>query len=162
MNWPNIREASTKRGLVWIVGGVWIVVQAVRGKAINSDELFNKLDFWLGIVMTIAGGFGLLPDRPTPTHADPSRSAVVRADDFNSRSDAGVSHADLPKIELVGRSTPDVAAETSGVSGRTGASSVSGASIDWLRDPVPSDRRPGSADPNTYPNLNPVGFGDRD
>lgn len=60
----NFREASTKRGIVWIIGGAWIVVQAFRGQVVDQDTLFNKLDFWLGVVMTVAGGFGLLPDDP--------------------------------------------------------------------------------------------------
>ena len=64
MNWPNLREASTKRGIVWIAGGAWIVIQALRGNAVNPDALFNQIDFWLGVVMTVAGAFGLLPDEP--------------------------------------------------------------------------------------------------
>ena len=60
---------------------------------------------------------------------------------------------ELPPITLQGRSE----------SGNAGADAQPVQSADELR--VPSDRRPGptgSADPNTYLNLNPVGFGDRD
>jgi hypothetical protein len=64
MKLPNLRESSTKRGIVWIIGGGWILIQAWRGQSVNPDALFSKLDFWLGIVMTIAGAFGLLPDEP--------------------------------------------------------------------------------------------------
>lgn len=60
----NLREASTKRGLVWIAGGGWILWKAFQGQSIDPDALFDKLDFWLGVIMTVAGGFGLLPDEP--------------------------------------------------------------------------------------------------
>ena len=64
MKRPNFREASTKRGIVWIVGGVWVLIQAARGYAVNPDAVFNQVDFWLGVIMTLAGAFGLLPDEP--------------------------------------------------------------------------------------------------
>lgn len=60
----NLREASTKRGIVWIGGGCYILWKAFQGQTVDSDALFDKLDFWLGVIMTIAGGFGLLPDEP--------------------------------------------------------------------------------------------------
>lgn len=64
MKMLNLHEASTKRGIVWIAGGAWILLQAIRGNAVNPDALFNKIDFWLGVIMTVAGAFGLLPDEP--------------------------------------------------------------------------------------------------
>lgn len=70
MKLPNFREASTKRGIVWIVGGGWIVYQAFRGNNVDSEALFNQLDFWLGVIMTVAGGFGLLPDETKPVNEE--------------------------------------------------------------------------------------------
>lgn len=128
MNIPNFREASTKRGIVWIVGGIWIVIQAARGHSVNPDALFNQIDFWLGVVMTIAGGFGLLPDEPKSIKSE------------------------LPPIDLQGR--PEY--------GNAGADPQPVRPADELRQSVPPTRGHGTADPNTYPNLNPVGFGDRD
>ena len=62
MKWPNLKEASTKRAIVWIIGGCFILFQAFRGKPIDADAVFSKLDIWLGIIMSVAGALGLLPD----------------------------------------------------------------------------------------------------
>lgn len=134
MNWPNLREASTKRGIVWIAGGAWIVIQALRGNAVNPDALFNQIDFWLGVVMTVAGAFGLLPDEPK----------TVRIE--------------LPPIDLQGRGTAPPCPDRDEADLGIGAVQPA----DELR--LSAQRRPGpagTADPNTYPRFG-AGFGDRD
>ena len=60
----NFREPSTKRAIVWIVGGVVVLVQIIRGQAVDADALLNRIDTWIGVAMTVAGLFGLLPDAP--------------------------------------------------------------------------------------------------
>lgn len=98
MKLPNVREASTKRGIVWIAGGVWIVVQAARGHAVNPDALLNQIDFWLGVIMTVAGGFGLLPDAPKTINIElPPIPRQGRSESGDAAPDAG---AVQPATEL--------------------------------------------------------------
>lgn len=87
MNWflARLREPSTKRGLVWIAGGSWILIQAMRGHSVNPDALFHQIDLWLGIIMTVSGALGLLPDEPKTVKIE------------------------LPPIELQSRSEPAAA-----------------------------------------------------
>ena len=93
MKMPNLREASTKRGLVWIAGGAWIVIQAVRGRSVNPDALFNHLDFWLGVIMTVAGAFGLLPDEPKNVRIE------LPPIDLQGRPESGDAPADPRSVQ---------------------------------------------------------------
>ena len=132
MNWPNFREASTKRGLAWIVGGVWILFQALRGNAVNPDALFNQLDFWLGVIMTVAGAFGLLPDEPKTVRIE------LPPIDLQSRPESGNAPADSQFVRPADGLRESVPVP-----------------------PQSPARTYQSADPNTYPRFG-SGFGDRD
>ena len=66
----NFREPSTKRAIVWIIGGVVVLVQIIRGQAVDADALLNRIDTWIGVAMTIAGLFGWLPDAPVEKPKD--------------------------------------------------------------------------------------------
>ena len=132
MNWLNLREASTKRGLVWIVGGAWIVIQALRGNAVNPDALFNQLDFWLGVIMTVAGAFGLLPDEPKTVRIE------LPPIDLQSRPESGNAPVDSQFVRPA-----DGLCESVPVPPESASGSYS------------------SVDPNTYPRFG-SGVGDRD
>jgi len=80
----NLREPSTKRGIVMIITGCTVLYQTIWGSGqVNIDALFSRVDWWLGVGLNIVGMFGLLPDR-----------------DSEKRTRA----TDLPNIELQGRS----------------------------------------------------------
>ena len=80
----NFREPSTKRGIVMIITGGVVLYQTFWGSGpVNIDALSARIDWWLGIGMTIVGMLGFLPDR-----------------DSEKRTRA----TDLPNIELQGRS----------------------------------------------------------
>lgn len=76
----NFREASTKRGIVWILAGLIVIYKTARGQNFDINAMLDKVDFWTGIAMNIAGAFGLLPDE---------KSTSVRVE--------------LPPVELVGK-----------------------------------------------------------
>lgn len=145
MNLPNLREASTKRGIVWMVGGVWVLIQAARGQSVNPDALFDKLDFWLGVVMTVSGTFGLLPDEPKNVRIElPPVERVWQPQGYN---DANQNVGETPVYPL-GRAGADVAAQSPGVR-RAGAGAERGdPAADGLRPPVPSHPGP---DADTQP-----------
>ncbi len=60
----NLREASTKRGLVMTITGGIVLYQTVFGSgSANVDALLEKVEWWLGIGITLAGLLGVaLPD----------------------------------------------------------------------------------------------------
>lgn len=60
----NLREPSTKRGIVMLITGCVVVYQTFWGSGqIDIDSLLARVDWWLGIGLTIVGMLGLLPDR---------------------------------------------------------------------------------------------------
>lgn len=80
----NLREPSTKRGIVMMITGCTVLYQTIWGSGqVNIDTLFSRVDWWLGVGLNIVGMFGLLPDR-----------------DSEKRTRA----TDLPNIELQGHS----------------------------------------------------------
>lgn len=105
---PNFREASTKRGIVWIVGGAWILIQAVRGESVNADAIFNKLDFWLGVIMTLAGGLGLFPDEPKPVRVElPPIDLQGRPESGDAAFGVGaVQPADGVRVSVLAQDSP--------------------------------------------------------
>jgi len=62
----NLKEASTKRGLVMTVTGGIVLYQVVFGSGVaDVDALVAKVEWWLGIGVTVAGLLGVvLPDEP--------------------------------------------------------------------------------------------------
>ena len=81
----NLREASTKRGLVMTITGGIVLYQTVFGSGTpDIDALLSKVEWWIGAGITLAGLLGVtLPDEPkTPA---------------------------LPPIELQGNSHSDIA-----------------------------------------------------
>lgn len=84
----NFREPSTKRGIVMTITGGIVLYQLFFGSgSADVDGILARVDWWLGIGLTLAGMLGLLPDR------DPQQR--TRATDQPSP---------LPPIELMGRS----------------------------------------------------------
>lgn len=83
----NLREPSTKRGIVMIITGCTVLYQTIWGSGqMNIDALFSRIDWWLGVGLNIVGMFGLLPDSPPRNPQERTRAT------------------DLPKIELQGHS----------------------------------------------------------
>ncbi len=62
----NLKEASTKRGIVMTITGVTVLYQMVFGSgSVDVDALLAKVEWWLGIGVTVAGLLGVvLPDEP--------------------------------------------------------------------------------------------------
>src|SRR5574343_2007879 len=84
----NFREPSTKRGIVMTITGGIVLYQLFFGSGTaDVDGILARVDWWLGIGLTLAGMLGLLPDR------DPQQR--TRATDQPSP---------LPPIDLVGKS----------------------------------------------------------
>lgn len=83
----NLREPSTKRGIVMIITGSVVLYQTFWGSGqVNIDALSARIDWWLGVGMTIVGMLGLLSDVPPRNPQERTRET------------------DLPKIELQGHS----------------------------------------------------------
>jgi hypothetical protein len=58
----------------------------------DMDALIHRVEFWLGIGLTIAGMFGFLPDQPTRDPQERTREIDIPKDVY------------IPQISLVGRS----------------------------------------------------------
>lgn len=87
----NLREPSTKRGIVMLVTGGIVLYQVVFGAgAADVDALVARVEWWLGIGITIVGMLGLLPDRD-------SEKRTRESDQFNQNDQ-------LPPIDLVAKS----------------------------------------------------------
>ena len=83
----NFREASTKRAIVMTITGCITLYNITFGSgASDMDVLIHRVEFWIGMGITIAGMFGFLPDQPTRDPQERTRET------------------DLPEISLVGRS----------------------------------------------------------
>lgn len=83
----NFKEASTKRAIVMTITGMVTLYQIVFGSGSpNIDALLARVEWWMGIGLTIVGMFGFLPDQLPRTGQERTRET------------------DLPKIELQGRS----------------------------------------------------------
>ena len=92
----RLREASTWRGIVWILTFVGVVHSPEQGEAIMTAGM---------AIVGLLGVF-LSDDRSTDSAAVPLRSGSVIAD-------VGADVSALPEIELVGRATaPPVASKT--------------------------------------------------
>lgn len=106
---------------------------------------------WRGLVwLATVAGLSLRPDQAEAIVAVGMALAGL----------LGVFLSDEPKsvkIEL-----PPIALQGRPESGNAGADPQPVRPAHELRQPVPPTRGHGTSDPNTYPNLNPVGFGDRD
>ena len=87
----NFREASTKRAIVMTITGCITLYNITFGSgASDMDALIHRVEFWIGTGLTIAGMFGFLPDQPARDPQERTREA------------------DLPEINLVGRSEPTI------------------------------------------------------
>ncbi len=83
----NFREASTKRAIVMVITGCITLYNIVFGSgASDVDVLVHRVEWWMGIGITIVGMLGFLPDQPTRDPQERTRET------------------DLPEISLVGRS----------------------------------------------------------
>jgi len=87
----DFREPSTKRGIVMLVTGAVVLYQTLGGTGVGDiDATVARVDWWLGVGLSLAGLLGLLPDRPA---APPP----------------------LPPLELQGRATEDAADRRNGI-----------------------------------------------
>jgi len=60
----NLREPSTKRGIVMLITGATVLYQTFWGSGvIDIDTILARVDWWLGIGLTMVGLLGFLPDR---------------------------------------------------------------------------------------------------
>lgn len=153
MNWllARLREPSTWRGLVWLA--------TVAGLSLRPDQA----EAIVAAGMALAGLLGVFL-------SDTSRSVSIGNSDGDcvNRSTISVAdpvRADLPELELVGKSMDNsgrIATEETGV-GHCHPSIDS--SINGVYPPMPSNNpsRPSRSigPPNTYPRFG-SGFGDRD
>lgn len=63
------REASTKRGLVLLIGGAAALYNAFAGGHFDVNAIMSHADTWLGIAVTVAGLLGFfVKDEPSTTH----------------------------------------------------------------------------------------------
>jgi len=86
----NLREPSTKRGIVMLITGATVLYQTFWGSGqIDLDTVLARVDWWFGIGLTIVGMLGLLPDNPPRDPQERTRET------------------DLPPIELQSRSVPE-------------------------------------------------------
>jgi len=92
----NLREPSTKRGIVMLITGGVVLYQTFWGSGqIDIDTVLARVDWWLGIGLTIVGMLGFLPDR------DPEKR--TRATDQDQPTGTPTP---FPPIELTGKSEP--------------------------------------------------------
>ena len=131
MSWVlrRLREASTWRGIVWLL--------TVAGLSLRPDQA----EAIVTAGMALAGLLGVfLADANPPPQ--------------------------LPPIELVGQSAVAPLADQGRVVASDAGLGVGAVQpADLVRQSVPAEYRPrpaATADPNTYPNLRPGGWGDRD
>lgn len=86
----NFREPSTKRGIVMIITGGIVLYQIFWGSgSVDVDRILARVEWWLGVGLTLVGMLGLLPDQPPRNPQERTRAT------------------DLPPIDFVGRAAPD-------------------------------------------------------
>ena len=130
----NLREPSTKRGIVMLITGATILYQTFWGSGqIDIDSVLARVDWWIGIGLTIVGMLGFLPDR------DPEKR-TRETDHQPPRQETPLPPVPpLPPIELVGKSDASVASQSSPHSSDDYPVSHARRVPDaWLHDPVPS------------------------
>jgi hypothetical protein len=76
----NFREPSTKRGIVMLLTGGIVLYQLFTGDEVRIDDLAAKVEWWIGIGITVAGVLGLLPDTSSSSPALPPIEFVGRAE----------------------------------------------------------------------------------
>lgn len=156
-----LREPSTKRGIVWMIGGGYVLYKAWSGQSVDADAISKSIDFWLGVVMTVAGGFGLLPDtKHVERHSDASSDCTLTG--FNDASQADDRRPPRPLVDAT--RTPTVANQAGYRRVDARGPAVPDPSADRVRDAVSSDHRSGSdSSVATRPNVadSSVGWGDR-
>ena len=98
----NFREASTKRGIVMVVTGCITLYNIMFGTgASDIDVLMHRVEWWIGIGITIVGMLGFLPDQPVRDPQERTRETDSPKDIY------------IPQISLVGRSESVVEASDS-------------------------------------------------
>ncbi len=130
----NFKEASTKRAIVMTITGLVTLYQIAFGSGSpDIDALLARVEWWMGIGLTIVGMFGFLPDQPPRTGQERTRATdlppngpvknaydialeeSVCVDGLDRESVARpfkpplrqreiMNETDLPNIELQGRS----------------------------------------------------------
>ncbi len=79
----NLKEASTTRGLVMTITGSIVLYRVVFGSGVpDIDVLLDKVEWWLGVGITLAGLLGVvLPDEPKQPPLPPIELQSVPATD---------------------------------------------------------------------------------
>lgn len=129
----NLREPSTKRGIVMLITGATILYQTFWGSGvIDIDSVLARVDWWIGIGLTLVGMLGFLPDR------DPEKR--TRATDHQpSRQETPLpSVPENWPIELVGKSESADAPQPEPSHGVDDSVPRRRHTDDWMHDPVPS------------------------
>lgn len=123
----NLREPSTKRGIVMLITGVTILYQTFWGSGqIDIDSVLARVDWWFGIGLTIVGMLGFLPDR------DSEKRTRETDQDQSTRTPP------LPPIELTAKSESSEEFPAIPPLAFDGSVPRRRHTDDWLHDPVPS------------------------
>lgn len=104
----NLREPSTKRGIVMIITGCTVLYQTIWGSGpVNIEALFSRVDWWLGVGLNAVGILGLLPDRDPEQR---TRETDVQPIELQSRSELPEFDADRMKLNIPPdhRTTPEL------------------------------------------------------
>ncbi len=130
----NLREPSTKRGIVMLITGATILYQTFWGSGqIDIDSVLARVDWWIGICLTIVGMLGFLPDR------DPEKR-TRETDHKPPRQATPLPPVQpLPSIGLVGKSEVTETLPDPVFTDPNNAVPRHRRVTDaWLHDPVPS------------------------
>ncbi len=130
----NLREPSTKRGIVMLITGATILYQTFWGSGqIDIDSVLARVDWWIGIGLTIVGMLGFLPDR------DPEKRTRETDHQPPRQATPLPSVPPLLQIDLVGKSDASVASQPTASDGANHPVPRHRSVTDtWLHDPVPS------------------------
>ena len=131
----NLREPSTKRGIVMLITGATILYQTFWGSGtIDIDSVLARVDWWLGIGLTIIGMLGFLPDR------DPEKRTRATDDQPPRQATPLPPVQPLPSIDLVGKSEVTETLPDPVFTDPNNAVPRHRRVTDaWLHDPVPSE-----------------------
>lgn len=150
MNWMlrRLREPSTWRGLIWLA--------TVAGLSLRPDQA----EAIVTAGMALAGLLGVfLADDPKNVRIElPPVELIGQPQGYN---DASQNVGSPPAAEFE-RTGTDVAPQNPVLRWPGAGAECSHSAADRVRQPVPSVDYPIGGSDDTYPNLPPAGFGDRD
>lgn len=150
MNWMlrRLREPSTWRGLIWLA--------TVAGLSLRPDQA----EAIVTAGMALAGLLGVfLADDPKNVRIElPPVELIGQPQGYN---DASQDMGETP-VPQSGRASADMAPQNPVLRWPGAGAECSHSAADGVRQPVPSVDYPIGGSDDTYPNLPPAGFGDRD